>query len=111
MDLSDKHPPEAFYRRGDALISPYFKSIGRELGGTPERKVIEAKDLVKKRYARTRIQQLFKLTGKQFEEVLSDVGADTCWKPMFEEHAGYTFTSTAIHNTDLALLTGMRVSQ
>jgi hypothetical protein len=84
-------PPEAFARYPLALVSPFFKSFARELGGSPAEKAIKVKNLVKGRYARTRMKQLFGLTTTQIDSVLMEVKASTCWRPIIEELGGGKF--------------------
>ena len=84
-------PPEAFAGKGEALISPFFKAIARDLDGPLAQAALDVKDLTKRRYARTKLRQLFALTDSQFEGVLRDAGAEVTWRPLIEEYGGFKF--------------------
>ena len=90
-------PPEALARYPLAPVSPFFKSFARELGGSPAEKAIKVKNLVKGRYARTRMKQLFGLTTTQIDSVLMEVKASTCWRPIIEELGGEITVDSTLH--------------
>jgi hypothetical protein len=85
--------PEDFKGKLYAPISPWFNAWGRELGGSPEAKLQEAKKLVKSRFARGRLGKMLQLTSTQFEGILTDpkVDADPLWRPVAEEYLGAKF--------------------
>ena len=97
LTLTENSRPQDFTGQGDALLSPYMKSFARELGGTPARRMVAAKDLVKSRFCRTRMSQLFGLVPSQMETVLRDVGVEDAvsWREMLEEGAGFQFAQCA----------------
>lgn len=91
LHMDDDALLDDFVGKPDARVSPYCRAIAREIGGSPGKAAIVAGDIVKKRFAKTRLRQLFHLTTSQFESVLSEAGADPSWRPMFEEAAGMQF--------------------
>jgi len=93
--LDDAPRPEAFGGKRDALISPFFKAIAGELDGSPAERAIAVKNVVKRRFMRTRMSHMFALTDTQFDSVLIDVGADTTWRPHIENLAQMTFTKSS----------------
>jgi|TARA_B110000046_G_C12999806_1_gene401679 hypothetical protein len=99
-------PPEAYAGKGDAGISPFFKAIARDLSGSPADAALAVKDLTKKRFARTKLKQLFKLTDTQFEGVLRDAGAEVTWRPMVEEYGGMKFAKVDCPSSALLVRVG-----
>ena len=86
--------PEAFAGHPEACVSPYYKAFARELGGaltSPGAKAIKIKDILKGRFGRTRMGQMFRLTSSQFDMVLRDAGAAVEWRDLIEETAGGKF--------------------
>ena len=86
--------PEDFAGKPDAAISPFYKALSRTLGGptsSPGAKAIKVKDLIKGRFARTKMGQMYALTTTQFDTVLIEVKAHVCWRPLIEEVGGGNF--------------------
>ena len=77
--LNENSAPEDFAGRGDALISPFFKSIGKRVGGSPQKRVLELKDSVKRKYGRYSLAQMFRLADTQFDGLLTEAGIDMQW--------------------------------
>ena len=53
--------PEDFAGKPDAAISPFYKALSRTLGGptsSPGAKAIKVKDMIKGRFARTKMGQI-----------------------------------------------------
>ena len=91
--LNENSAPEDFAGRGDARISPFFKSIGKRVGGSPQKRVLELKDSVKRKYGRYSLAQMFRLADTQFDGLLTEAGIDTCWRSMIEESASMRFVA------------------
>tara|TARA_B110000046_G_scaffold176506_1_gene202263 strand:- start:1557 stop:2318 length:762 start_codon:yes stop_codon:yes gene_type:complete len=87
----ENHPPEFYAGKGDTKLTPAFKSFANELGDEFGPRALAIKDLVKGRFARTRLKHLFDLTDDQFDAVLTEAGASEAWRPRFEETFGFTF--------------------
>ena len=86
--------PEDFAGKPDAAISPFYKALSRTLGGptsSPGAKAIKVKDMIKGRFARTKMGQMYALTTTQFDTVLIEVKAHVCWRPLIEEVGGGNF--------------------
>jgi hypothetical protein len=86
--------PEAFAGRDDARFSAYCRALARELGASPGKAMMEVSDIIRKRYAKTRIKHLFGpagLTAAQFEDVLEEAGGDKRWRGLIEDQIGMTF--------------------
>jgi hypothetical protein len=91
---NENSAPNAFAGHPDALLSPYYKSLAKELGGadrSPGNKAIAIKDRLKRKYLRTRMGQMFNLTTTQFDSVLTDVGAEVHWRDVIQETGGGEF--------------------
>jgi hypothetical protein len=99
--------PSSF--RGDATArqSPLFESIGRELGGSPERKATTLSALLKSRWIKTRLlgpAGIFTLTDNQFEGCAQTAGfSQPCEvRKMVEEYTGYSFQSCTVSAPETA---------
>jgi hypothetical protein len=88
---SPEDGPEAYAGKEDARLSPFFKALARELGGSPGRAITKTSEVVKKRWAKTRMRQLFQLTCDQFEATLVECGGDSNWRPLIEDTAAMSF--------------------
>lgn len=98
--------PEAFAGRGDARLSPFFRALGRDLGGSPGRKAAQCQQIIKVKYGRTKMKQLWRLTTVQMERVLQEVGADVCWRPMIEDAGGFMFEVPDVPESAALVQTG-----
>jgi hypothetical protein len=91
--LDESSRPEQWRGKGNQLISPFFRSIAREMGSGPAAdKAIEIKNNIKRLYWRTRMHQLFKLTPEQFDKA----GGDSCLREAVEEYGGGTFVQPQV---------------
>ena len=107
--LDENNAPEDFTGRGDALISPFFKSIGKRVGGSPQKRVIVLKDSVKRKYGRYSLNQMFRLAQTQFDGLLTEAGIDTCWRPMIEETASMRFVAPSTADAIVTFSAGRSV--
>ena len=84
--LDENSRPEDFYGREEAGVSPFFKSIAREIGDGPEGPCVQLKNTIKTKYLRARLSSLFKMTWCQFEREAENHGGSASWRPAFEEY-------------------------
>ena len=91
--LDDTAPLEAFKGQVDARFSPYMRAFAKDVGGSPAERMENIAPLIKKRFARAKMHQVFALTRNQFDGVLTEVGGDPGWTPMIEENAGMSFVT------------------
>jgi len=88
-----KPTPYSFALDLDVPLTPFFAAWASDVGdaSVEAKKIIDAKVLVKSRFARGRISSMLKLTKNQFEQVLVDVGADPSWRSVVEEYLDHEF--------------------
>ena len=87
----EKHLPEFYAGKGDTKLTPALKAFADELGDDFGPRALRVKDLIKDKYARTRLKHMFGLTSGQIDGVLVEAGASEAWRPRFEETFGFTF--------------------
>jgi hypothetical protein len=93
--LTENDAPQAFANQPEAKLTPYFRSIAHYVDDEKMGKaIVAAKDIVKERYARTRLEGLFKIERGQFGSCLTEAGGRASWTPLFEEFASMKFIST-----------------
>ena len=95
MSADENVPPEFYSGKGETKLTPAFLAVAQELGDEFGPMAIEVKNLVKGKYARTRLRHMFGLTGAQMDQVLVDAGATADWRPRLEDMFGFTFAPLA----------------
>ena len=103
-ELTEHDPPEAFRGQSDAKLSPFFKSLGKELGGPSETVAISIKDAIKRKWGRTRMKQMFGLTTLQIDTLFAELGA-AHWRGTIEESLGMQFAAPLPATSGQLLLT------
>ena len=98
--LSENSRPEDFNGHADAMLSPFFKSLARENGQDCEGPIMATKDMIKRKFLRSRIGQMFQLTTTQFDEVVTTSGGDVAWRPAIEGMCGFEFKRPAPSSAD-----------
>ena len=91
--LSDTHAQADTHFRND-LSRPhlaFFKALARSMGGDNAEKALALSALIVNRFCRTTMGQLGQLTRGQLNGLLTEVGADVCWRETIEDFTGLHF--------------------
>ena len=69
----------------------FFTSLAHSMGGDNAEKALALSALIVNRFCRTTMGQLGQLTRGQVNGLLSEVGADVCWRETIEDFTGLHF--------------------
>lgn len=108
---SPQRDPTSFYGMPDERHSPYFRALGREVGGSANPRLRSVPHLIKNRTGRTRIKQLFILTADQFQTYLRECEVDATYITIVEDHLGGKFKTLELPDERVRPLTGPVTSE
>ena len=88
---SGTHADSSFLNEWTLSHSAFFTSLANSMGGESAEKALALSDLIVSRFMRVTIGQMGQLTRGQVNALLSDVGADVCWRETIEDFTGVRF--------------------
>ena len=88
---SGTHADSSFLNEWTLPHSAFFTSLANSMGGERADKALALSDLIVSRFMRVTIGQMGQLTRGQVNALLSDVGADVCWRETIEDFTGVRF--------------------
>jgi hypothetical protein len=90
-DLSGTQADSSFHNEWHLPHSTFFTSLANSMGGESAEKALALSALIVNRFCRTTMGQLGQLTRGQVYGLLSEVGADVCWRETIEDFTGLHF--------------------